>query len=43
MFTDAQSSLFVTSFLTLLLVGSSVAILYWAGTIENNIENNPDK
>ncbi len=35
------SNLFVTVFLTVVSVGSMALVLYWAATIENNIENNP--
>ena len=36
-----ESNVFVTVFLAVVLLGSTAAVLYWAATIENDIENNP--
>lgn len=35
-------STFTNVFLGVVSVGSMALVLYWAATIENNIENNPD-
>ena len=33
--------LFTTAFLAIVCGGSMALVFYWAGTIENDIENNP--
>ncbi|MDH3326988.1 MAG: hypothetical protein OEM38_09770 [Gammaproteobacteria bacterium] len=42
-FTHVDHNHFVTIVLSLFMIGSMAAVFYWAATIENNIENNPDK
>jgi len=38
-----QGSTFTNVALSAILILSTVLVLYWAATIDNDIENNPDK
>jgi len=43
MIAPSDSAIYANVFMVVVLVGTMAAILYWAATVDNNIENNPDK